>query len=330
MSKSGSILMLALSLALFVSCNGKSGNKSETTETITETPVEQATETEMPVEEEDEFVMPMEQAPTYYNLVGKVAGSDVHMSLELDHNKVMGRYYYDSQSKKATPASMKFFGVSHGAHMEFTEFYSDKPTGTFDGYWSDESFQGTFTRAKDDKTFDFSLTSVYAAIEPGGGEAFFQDFDDFYFDIPFYNKYNPSQGQTVMQQPQLTEEQLRQQEEQYRANIINNAIYFPDMIDDFKNPIKAEKKYSAGMEIILKVYVDKIRNYSSSGYKYLITDDRLYEKARIYTNDENFAEIDYPCYVWIHARFNDRESYWDEVIYSFTDAQLLLSKKSSW
>ncbi len=138
------------------------------------------------------------------------------------------------------------------------------------------------------------------------------------------------QAEILREQQRVQEEQRRQQEEQYRANIINNAIYFPDMIDDFKNPIKAEKKYSAGMEIILKVYVDKIRNYSSSGYKYLITDDRLYEKARIYTNDENFAEIDYPCYVWIHARFNDRESYWDEVIYSFTDAQLLLSKKSSW
>ena len=138
------------------------------------------------------------------------------------------------------------------------------------------------------------------------------------------------EAELIREQQRVQEEQRRQQEEQYRANIINNAIYFPDMIDDFKNPIKAEKKYSAGMEIILKVYVDKIRNYSSSGYKYLITDDRLYEKARIYTNDENFAEIDYPCYVWIHARFNDRESYWDEVIYSFTDAQLLLSKKSSW
>ena len=331
MEKSCSILMLALSLALFVSCNGKGGNnKSESTETIAEAPIEQAKETEMPVEEEDEFVMPMEQAPTYYNLVGKVAGSDVHMSLELDHNKVMGRYYYDSQSKKATPASMKFFGVSHGAHMEFTEFYSDKPTGTFDGYWTDESFQGTFTRAKDGKTFDFSLTSVYAAIEPGGGEAFFQDFDDFYFDIPFYNEYNPSQGQTVMQ-PQPSEEQLRQQqEEMWRQNILENAIDFEDMQSEyFNNPIKAEKKYTVGEEILLKIRIDKIEYYSYDDYTYIMSWlGRFTIDAFLYSNDKSFEELDYPQIVWVKAKYNSRHEAWDnKVTYQFTDAQLLLWKK---
>lgn len=317
--------MLALSLALFVSCNGKSGNKSETTETITEAPVEQATETEMPVEEEDEFVMPMEQAPTYYNLVGKVAGSDVHMSLELDHNKVMGRYYYDSQSKKATPASMKFFGVSHGAHMEFTEFYSDKPTGTFDGYWSDESFQGTFTRAKDGKTFDFSLTSVYAAIEPGGGEAFFQDFDDFYFDIPFYNKYNPSQGQTVMQQPQLTEEEAVQY-------VLDNAINFADMLEDYNNPFKAEKKYIFGTDIILRVKAEEIKA-AQGDYSYVLKSEYASGDILIYTNDGQFVELDYPQLVWVSATYNARyknDDYGDRCTYEFTNAQMLLGKKAGY
>ena len=81
--------MLALSLALFVSCNGKVGNnKSETTETITEIPVEQeSTETEMYVEGEDEEFeeyTPFESAPEYYNFIGNVAGLDVHMSLMSD------------------------------------------------------------------------------------------------------------------------------------------------------------------------------------------------------------------------------------------------------
>lgn len=318
--------MLALSLALFVSCNGKVGNnKSETTETITEAPIEQATETEMPVEEEDEFVMPMEQAPTYYNLVGKVAGSDVHMSLELDHNKVMGRYYYDSQSKKATPASMKFFGVSHGAHMEFTEFYSDKPTGTFDGYWSDESFQGTFTRAKDGKTFDFSLTSVYAAIEPGGGEAFFQDFDDFNFDIPFFNEYNPSQGQTVMQQPQLTEEEAVQY-------VLDNAINFADMLEDYNNPFKAEKKYIFGTDIILRVKAEEIKA-AQGEYSYVLKSEYASGDILIYTNDGQFVELDYPQLVWVSATYNARyknDDYGDRCTYEFTNAQMLLGKKAGY
>ena len=319
--------MLALSLALFVSCNGKDGNnKSETTETISETSVEQeSTETEMPEEEEDEFMMPIEQAPTYYNLVGKVAGSDVHMSLELDHNKVMGRYYYDSQSKKATPASMKFFGVSHGAHMEFTEFYSDKPTGTFDGYWSDESFQGTFTRAKDGKTFDFSLTSVYAAIEPGGGEAFFQDFDDFYFDIPFYNKYNPSQDQTVMQQPQLTEEEAVQY-------VLDNAINFADMLEDYNNPFKAEKKYIFGTDIILRVKAEEIKA-AQGDYSYVLMSEYASGDILIYTNDGQFVELDYPQLVWVSATYNARyknDDYGDRCTYEFTNAQMLLGKKAGY
>ena len=317
MVKTGSILMLTLLIALFVSCNGSSDNsKSNTTEKTIETSEEEPLELGMLAEEEEEdMITPVEQAPTYYNLVGKVAGADVHMSMELDNGNVMGRYYYDSQSKKASSSSMKFYGEYNGAHMIFTEFYSDKPTGTFDGYWADELFKGTFTRAKDGKTFDFNLTSVYSDIFPGGGEAFFEEFDDFYFDIPNLKPVNSSQSQAVTQQP--TEDEIRQY-------VLENAIYFPDMIDDFKNPIKAEKKYSAGMDIILKVYVEKIDYYSSDKYKYLITDDRLYEQACIYTNDESFAELDYPCYVWIYAKFNTRDDYWFEVIYRFTDAQLLM------
>lgn len=202
MAKTGSILMLALSLALFVSCNGKAGNsKSNTTEKTTEISAEEPLELGMLAEEEEEdMIMPVEQAPTYYNLVGKVAGSDVHMSMELDNGNVMGRYYYDSQSKKASSSSMKFYGEYNGAHMIFTEFYSDKPTGIFDGYWADELFKGTFTRAKDGKTFDFNLTSVYSDIFPGGGEAFFEEFDDFGFEIPIFERSNPTQGQPIAQQ----------------------------------------------------------------------------------------------------------------------------------
>ncbi len=203
----------------------------------------------------------------------------------------------------------------------------------------DLSFTGLSAKAKFKKS-DYPWQKIHEHISEYSS---WLTHDNEYFYVPMENLYyfniikkyidneiDEKEAELDRAQRQAQEEQLRQQQEQYRANIINNAIYFPDMIDDFKNPIKAEKKYSAGMDIVIKVYVDKIRNYSSGGYKYLITDDRMYEKARIYTNDENFAEIDYPCYVWIHARFNDRESYWDEVIYSFTDAQLLLSKKSSW
>ena len=336
MEKSCSILMLALSLALVVSCNGKAGiNKSETAETITEIPVEQeSTETEMYVEGEDEEFeeyTPFESAPEYYNFIGNVAGLDVHMSLMSDRwGNVNGRYYYDSRGKKNVNTSMKFYGEFDGSKMILTEFFSDKPTGTFEGNWEADLYQGTFTRAKDRKMFDFHLTQVYSDIVPGGGEAFFEDFDDFYFDIPFYNEYNPSQGQTVMQ-PQPSEEQLRQQrEEMWRQNILENAIDFEDMQSEyFNNPIKAEKKYTVGEEILLKIRIDKIEYYSYDDYTYIMSWlGRFTIDAFLYSNDKSFEELDYPQIVWVKAKYNSRHEAWDnKVTYQFTDAQLLLWKK---
>ena len=323
--------MLALSLALFVSCNGKVGNnKSETTETITEIPVEQeSTETEMYVEGEDEEFdeyTPFESAPEYYNFIGNVAGLDVHMSLMSDRwGNVNGRYYYDSRGKKNVNTSMKFYGEFDGSKMILTEFFSDKPTGTFEGNWEADLYQGTFTRAKDGKMFDFHLTQVYSDIVPGGGEAFFEDFDDFYFDIPFYNKYNPSQGQTVMQQPQLTEEEAVQY-------VLDNAINFADMLEDYNNPFKAEKKYIFGTDIILRVKAEEIKA-AQGDYSYVLKSEYASGDILIYTNDGQFVELDKPQLVWVSATYNARyknDDYGDRCTYEFTNAQMLLGKKAGY
>lgn len=314
--------MLTLLIALFVSCNGSSDNsKSNTTEITIETSEEEPLELGMLAEEEEEdMITPVEQAPTYYNLVGKVAGADVHMSMELDNGNVMGRYYYDSQSKKASSSSMKFYGEYNGAHMIFTEFYSEKPTGTFDGYWADESFKGTFTRSKDGKTFDFSLTSVYADIFPGGGEAFFEEFDDFFFEIPGYNQSGfVSQGQMAVQQPT---------EEDAIKYIDENAINFYTMCSDYANPIKAEKKYPFEKEMLLRIRIDKI-NYSYGNYTYKIKYEGLANEAYIFTNDKAFEELDYPQVVWIKTKYHTRYTLFGINTYEFTDAELLLWRAPS-
>lgn len=161
--------MLAVVSMALVSCGGGKKDKQETPQTAEaiETPVAEPAVEESPVIEE----------PSVHHFVGKVAGADVHMSMLVDGSTVIGRYYYDSQRKKGNKASMMFFGEKYDESMELTEFYTDHPTGQFNGDWIDGVYKGTFTRAKDGKTFDFELTEVES------GEAFFTE-EELVFEIP--------------------------------------------------------------------------------------------------------------------------------------------------
>lgn len=168
MKKIALIMLAVVSMAL-VSCGGGKKDKQETPQTAEaiETPVAEPAVEESPVIEE----------PSVHHFVGKVAGADVHMSMLVDGSTVIGRYYYDSQRKKGNKASMMFFGEKYDESMELTEFYTDHPTGQFNGDWIDGVYKGTFTRAKDGKTFDFELTEVES------GEAFFTE-EELVFEIP--------------------------------------------------------------------------------------------------------------------------------------------------
>ena len=168
MKKLALIMMAVVSMAL-VSCGGGKKEKQEApkTDVTTETPVAE------PVVEETLIV----EEPSVHHFTGKVAGSDVHMSMYVDGSLVLGRYYYDSQRKKGNKSSMMFFGEKYDESMELTEFYTDHPTGQFEGEWIEGIFSGTFTRAKDGKTFDFEL------METEGGEAFFA-YEELDFEIP--------------------------------------------------------------------------------------------------------------------------------------------------
>ena len=117
--------------------------------------------------------------------------------------------------------------------------------------------------------------------------------------------------------------------EDMRNYFLDNAIYFPDMIDDYKNPIKAEKKYTIGMDIILKIKLDKIGRCSGGDYKYYMYYEGFTNKAYLYSDDEDFVELDYPTYVWIKAKYVSREvSFFDKVVtYEFSDAELFMWEK---
>lgn len=152
-----------------VSCGGGNKDKQETPKTVetVETPVAEPIVEEIPIVEE----------PSIHHFVGKVAGADVHMSMYDDGSTVLGRYYYDSQRKKGNKASMMFFGEKDGDSLELTEFYTDHPTGQFEGDWNNGVYEGTFTRAKDGKKFEFSLR------EAEEGEGFFA-LEELSFEIP--------------------------------------------------------------------------------------------------------------------------------------------------
>lgn len=80
--------------------------------------------------------------------------------------------------------------------------------------------------------------------------------------------------------------------------------------------------------MLLKIRIDKIE-YSYSGYTYVLSWlGSFTTDVYVYTNDNNFAELDYPQVVWIQAKYSYRHEAWDNTVtYKFTDAQLLLWKE---
>lgn len=126
-------------------------------------------------------------------------------------------------------------------------------------------------------------------------------------------QFNVSLGQALAQQP--TEEAF--------VNFINdNMVDFSDMCADYNNPIKAERKYVVGNEIILRIRADKIEP-ASDNHSYKIIHHAI-NTAYVFTNEDSFSELDYPVIVWILAKYKSR--YKDDLgyyYYEFTDAQLL-------
>lgn len=116
-------------------------------------------------------------------------------------------------------------------------------------------------------------------------------------------------------------------ETEFDELIDNNTVDFEDMRFDYNNPIKAEKKYIVGNDIILKVYVYEIQK-ASGKYSYVLEYDAGFGYAiDIYTNDKSFVDLDYPHTVWIVAKYTGRYIEYNKSYYEFTDAELLAWSK---
>ena len=122
---------------------------------------------------------------------------------------------------------------------------------------------------------------------------------------------------------QILELELLPTKDDIARFIFDNTVDFYDMCDDYKNTVKAEQKYVYGNEIILRVRADEIKS-SGDNYSYLIKHHGSLKVAHIYSNDNDFIELDYPIIVYVLAKYNSRyQDIWGTVYYEFTDARLL-------
>ena len=118
--------------------------------------------------------------------------------------------------------------------------------------------------------------------------------------------------------------------ESYKNELKSQAINLTDLYDSYNNKVK-ENQYREKFHIF-KVRLAKIAR--SKDYKYVISaESELYDLDHnhypiIYTDDDNFVELDYPCTVYVQALFRERRfknsDAGGDYYYYFTDASLLI------
>lgn len=127
----------------------------------------------------------------------------------------------------------------------------------------------------------------------------------------------------------LSQKLLAQPTEEDMYEFINeNTTDFSEMMDEFRNPIKAEKKYVPGTEVILRIRADKIE-FGGGTYPYRIKHN-AYNSAEICSDQEEFADLDYPIVIWVLVNYKGvKKDSLGYCTYEFIDAILLGCKKPS-
>ena len=122
-------------------------------------------------------------------------------------------------------------------------------------------------------------------------------------------------------------------ESKIRQKILDQCISINQVARDLRNTVSAEKKYS-NQKILFKSQITRISQLDPyySDYKYRVdairlneyTDDEFYSiEIRIYTNDELFTEINYPCNCVVMGTL-DVPSCLNSYIICFNDGKLIL------
>ena len=130
----------------------------------------------------------------------------------------------------------------------------------------------------------------------------------------------------------LSKEMDKQFEMWSSDKIENEGVNISDMITTFhNNTIKANRDYKVGNRIFLHTKLSKIIPWDINNQKYKMTFmESLNDKVTVYSNDDLFAYLDYPCYVDIMADFMGvKEDGWFIIDreYKFENAVLLFHEK---
>lgn len=123
--------------------------------------------------------------------------------------------------------------------------------------------------------------------------------------------------------------------------ILSQTVTFGEMCREFNtNPVNAERLYPVGKRMYLSVRVNKIDYSQLNEFKYIVYTDNNDDNCYIHTNDEAFANLNYPITILIDVEFDKRyrnegqnlmqdlifgflEMYDYKIKYIFTDARLI-------
>lgn len=100
----------------------------------------------------------------------------------------------------------------------------------------------------------------------------------------------------------------------------------------FTNEIDAAQKVQKGEKYLMNTKFESIGYSDKPQYKYRVvgadhfivgSDMVLVKMCYLYTNDENFAQLKYPCHIWFSSRFKDRDfhhtTFTDGVAFYYSD-----------
>ena len=89
--------------------------------------------------------------------------------------------------------------------------------------------------------------------------------------------------------------------------ILSQTVDFGDMCYEFNsNPVKAKQLFPSGKRMYISARVDKIKKSTLDGFKYVVFTEIHDENCFFHTNDEAFANINYPINVLVEAEFDRR------------------------
>lgn len=123
--------------------------------------------------------------------------------------------------------------------------------------------------------------------------------------------------------------------------VLSQTVSFGDMCHEFNtNPVNAARLYPVGERMYLSVRVNKIDYSQLDEFKYIVYSNNNDDNCYIHTNDEAFANLNYPISILIDVEFDKRYrnegqdlmqeligSFFDmfdyQIKYIFTDARLI-------